>query len=223
MLESKFLNTRRLAFWISSFAIGLIVFVSGAMAQSGRRSINPPTPTPSVSGTKSVETKPAPAPRLMLLVGVEDPSPISRIPYYLSDTVLDNCVRRLGDATDVIPKSIGRGLSRSDAVKRAKGENESFVVWLQLGSDFVDAGKQSKNGPDELYVRYTIFEPGTGKVKQTGRAYKQIYRTGRGGVSSPTSSKNSPIYSDYAMKQAAREAAERVLAAFDITLRDERW
>jgi len=158
----------------------------------------------------------------MLLVGIEDRSTFGTIPYYLFDTVLDNCVRRLGEANDVIPKSLGRSVARTDAINRAKNEKETYVVWLQLGSDLEDAGKQSKNGPDELYVRYTIFEPVTGKIKQAGRTHKQIYRVGRGGVSAPTSSKNNPLYSEYAVKQAAREAAERVLDAFDLVLRNGR-
>ena len=42
-----------------------------------------------------------------------------------------------------------------------------------------------------------------------------------GGVSLP--SKNSPVYSDYAVKQAAREAADRILEAFDIKVREDGW
>jgi hypothetical protein len=188
-------------------------------AQSGRRSTTTPTTTPTVSGPKAVEKAPAKAPRIHLLVGVENRNPLTNIPYYLSDTVLDNCVRRLADSADVIPSAVGRGMDRVDAVRRAKAEKENYVVWLQIESDVLDAGKQQKNGPDELYVRYTIFEPVTAKVRQSGRTHQQIYKTGRGGVS--TSTRNSPIYSEYALKQAAREAAERVLAAFEIRVRDE--
>src|SRR5438876_704045 len=77
------------------------------------------------------------------------------------------------------------------------------------------------NGSDQLYVNYTIFEPETAKVRQSGRTHQSIYKTGRVGVSGP--SKNSPLYSEYALKQSARETAERILEAFDIKLRDERW
>jgi len=208
---------------VAGFVFGfLLLSLSTAKAQSGRRSTNNPTTAPSVSGPKTIEKKPAPKPQLMLLVGIEDRIALGPIPSYLSDTVLDNCVRRLGEAADVIPKSLGRAVARTDAINRAKGEKDTYVVWLQLGSDLEDAGKQSRNGPDELYVRYTIFEPVTGKVKQAGRTHKQIYRVGRGGVSAPTSSKNNPLYSEYAVKQAAREAAERVLDAFDLVLRNGR-
>ena len=189
-----------------------------AQAQSGRRSKSAPTTTPTVSGPKTVEKAPAKPPRIHLLVGVENRNPFQNIPYYLSDTVLDNCVRRLADSADIIPNAVGRGMDRVDAVRRAKAEKEDYVVWLQIESDVLDSGKQQKNGPDELYVRYTIFEPVTAKVRQSGRTHQQIYKTGRGGVS--TSTKNSAVYSEYALKQAAREAAERILEAFEIRIRD---
>jgi hypothetical protein len=154
-----------------------------------------------------------------LLVGIDNRDPMSNIHYYVADTVIDNCVRRLGDASDVIVTSAGSGMNRAEAIKRAKAETVRYVVWLQIGSELADSGKKpSKNSVDELYVSYIIFEPGTAKFKQTGRSHHQIYQQGRGGVSTPN--KNSPLYSEYALKQAARETAERVLAAFDIKLRD---
>lgn len=226
MLECINMGARNNRFQVGQFATALIVvaitFICAGLvrAQSGRRSTNgSESTTPSVSGPKTVEKTPAKTPKLHLLVGVEDRNPISNMPYYLSDTVLDNCMRRFDEASEVNAAATGRGMTRADAISRAKAQKEAYVVWLQLGSDVTDSGRQSKNGPDELYVRYTIFEPTTGKVKQSGRSHQSIYKTGRGGVSAPTS-KNSPLYSEYAVKQAAREAAERVLEAFDITIRD---
>ena len=111
--------------------------------------------------------------------------------------------------------------SETEAIKRAKEETVRYVVWLQIGSELADSGrKPSSNSVDELYVSYTIFEPGTAKFKQSGRSHHQIYQTGRGGVSTPN--KNSPLYSEYALKQAARETAQRILDAFEIRLSDDR-
>ena len=208
---------------LSTLVAMIFVCATAAYAQSGRRSTSAPTTTtPSVSGPKTVEKKPPKPPSLQLLVGIDNLDSLSNIPYYVSDTVLDNCMRRLGDAADVFATSAGRGMNRADAIRQAKSETVRYVVWLQIGSDLASSGKQSKNGPDELYVSYTIIEPVTAKFKQSGRTHQSIYKTGRGGVSAPTSSRNSPLYSEYALKQAAREAAERVLEAFDIKLRDER-
>ena len=194
-----------------------------AHAQSGRRSTGATTTStaPSVSGPKAVEKKPEKPPRLQLLLGIDNRDPNSNIPYYVSDTVIDNCVRRLGDASDVIVTSAGRGMNRAEAIKRAKEETVRYVVWLQIGSELADSGRQQKkNEVDELYVSYTILEPGTAKYKRSGRSHQQIYQTGRGGVSTPA--KNSPLYSEYALRQAARETAERVLEAFEIKLNDDR-
>jgi hypothetical protein len=204
------------------FAAILFACAAVSYAQSGRRSTTVPTTTaPSVSGPKTVEKKPEKPPRLQLLVGIDNRDPSSNVPYYVADTVIDICVRRLGDASDVIVTSAGRGMNRADAIKAAKAETIRYVVWLQIGSELADAGRQpSKNSVDELYVSYTILEPETAKLKQTGRSHHQIYQTGRGGVSAPI--KNSPLYSEYALKQAALETADRVLAAFDIKLREPR-
>ncbi|HVS83475.1 MAG TPA: hypothetical protein VHE60_17225 [Pyrinomonadaceae bacterium] len=200
-----------------------IIFVCATVthAQSGRRSSNGQPTAPSVSGPKTVEKTPAKAPKLQLLVGVEDRNPLMNVPYYLSDTVLDNCVRRLNEATEINATTAGRGMTRADSISRAKAQKEAYVIFLQIESDITPSAKQSKNGPDELYVRYTIFEPATARIKQWGRTHQQIYKVGRGGVSTPTSSKNSPVYSEYALKQAAKEAAERVLEAFEIKIRDD--
>lgn len=201
-----------------------IVFACASVnyAQSGRRSTTPPTTTtPSVSGPKTIEKKPEKPPRIQLLVGIDNRDPRANIPYYVTDTVIDTCVRRLGDASDVIVTSAGSGMNRSDAIKAAKEETVRYVVWLQIGSELADAGRQaSRNSVDELYVSYTILEPATAKLKQNGRSHHQIYQTGRGGVSAPN--KNSPLYSEYALKQAAVETAERILSAFDIRLRGSR-
>src|SRR5882762_6222493 len=198
-------NRRTLAV-IAILFVGVIV----NHAQSGRRSNGGTTTTtaPSVSGAKPVEKKPEKPPRLQLLVGADHRDAMSNIPYYVTDTVLDNCVRRLGDASDVMVTSAGRGMNRAEAIKRAKEETVRYVVWLQIGSELADAGRQQKkNEVDELYVSYSILEPGTAKFKQSGRSHHSIYQSGRGGVSS--TSRNGPMYSEYALRQAARETAER--------------
>ena len=198
----------------------LILLVSGGEAngQSGRRAQTQPA-APSISGPKrTTGTESAPEQKVSLFVGVEDRNAFSNIPYYLSDTVLDSCVGRLRETPGVSVGASGRGLARADAARRAKAEKETYVVWLQLESELSSSGKQSgKSRSGDLYLRYTIFEPVTARIKAEGRTHQQIYRTGRGGVLGPTSSRNTPTYSEYALKQAAREAAQRVLEAFNIS------
>ena len=201
--------------------IGLVA-IGAAAAQSGRRSGGSPTTTttPSVSGPKAVDKKPATQSRIQLLAGINGRTPTTTVPFYIFDTVLDNCMRRLGEAEIVFVTSAGNQLNRAGAIKAARTESVRYVVVLEVGSDYVDARTQAKNGVNELYVDYAVFEPETAKLKTSGRTHQRIYQTGKGGISLP--SKNSPIYSDYAVKQAAREAADRILEAFDLKVDDDR-
>jgi len=177
--------------------------------QSGRRS------------PKTVEKAPA-TPKVALLVSIEDRNPFSNIPYYLADGARDSCIDRLRDATEVSVSRATSGMDRVDAVRRAKGEKAMYVLWLQLVSDIPIGKKPPKNGPDELYVRYTVFEPATARVIAEGRSHLGVYRTGVGGVSAQNASRDSPVYSEYALKQAAREVAELVMRSFEITPPEER-
>ena len=197
----------------------LLAIAPAVDAQSGRRSSSGQSTAPSVSGPKTVEKASVKAPKIQLLVSIEDHNQLASVPYYLSDTVLDSCVRRLNDAAEINATVARRSMTRAEAIARAKAQKEAFVIFLQIESDIAPSAKQAKNGPDELYVRYTIFEPATARIKQWGRTHQQIYKTGQGGVS--TSSKNSAVYSEYALKQAAKEAAERTLEAFVIKISDE--
>src|SRR5947207_12113595 len=118
----------------------LLTCAIGSEAQSGRRSSGGSTATaPSVSGPKSVEKKPEKPPSIQLLVGVSDPDAFTNIPYYLSDTVLDNCLRRLGAASDVMAISAGRGMNRADAIRHAKEVKHRYVVCQQVGNVHTDS------------------------------------------------------------------------------------
>ena len=199
----------------------LALCAAAAVAQSGRKNTGGSTSTtvtPSVSGPKPVEKKPEVSKRIQLLVGIDKHQAFVSIPYYLYDTVLDNCIRRLGEADIVMPTSAGGDFTRADAIKAAKQETVRYVVLLNLGSEYADAGKQVKNGQDSLYVDYVMFEPETAKIKASGRAHQHIYQSGRVGIGQP---RNSPVYSEYAIKQAGIEIANRILAVFDIKVRGE--
>lgn len=219
MIECARMTKRAISRVFIFAAIALIAATT--TAQSGRRGkTGSPSPTtPSVSGPKPVEKKAEPAPRIQMVVGITGSEVFTPLPYYLLDTVLANCIRRLGEAEIVFPTSGGRDMNRSDAIKQAKRETVRYVVLLKLGDEYADANPRVRNNQNDLYVEYTIFEPETAKVKRSGRVHQHIYQTGRGGISLPT--KNSPIYSEYAVQQAAREAADQILAAFDIKVRGE--
>ena len=199
----------------------LLASTSALFAQSGRKSstssssTTTTTTTPSVAGPKTTEKKATAAPKVQLLVGVDRRSVFTTVPYYVFDTVLDNVIRRLGEAEIVFATS-GGNMNRSDAVKAAKQEKTRWVVVLEIRSIYADSGRQVKNNQDELAVDFIAIEPETGKIKHSGQTHNHIYQNGRGGISLP--SKNGGVYSDYSIKQAAIEAADRILAGFDITV-----
>lgn len=213
---------RRLLFVVAA----LIAFVSATAGQSGRRgaskpSVSPPaTSTPSESSsTNPTESAAKKAPEIQLLVGIDDPSPISGIPRYFADTVLDACVRRLSQPAGVKVTAGPRTLTRGDAIKAAKAETARFVVWLQVGNLSSDAGRQASGNSDEYYVNFMLLEPMTAKSKQSGRVLSGNRRVGNVGVGVPSS--RSVLYVEQAMKEAGRQAAERILSALGI--KDTEW
>ncbi|HEY3025488.1 MAG TPA: hypothetical protein VGJ55_04965 [Pyrinomonadaceae bacterium] len=203
----------------------VILASTGANAQSGRRAPKGTVTVPSVSGPKTVEKKSVPDKdvRIPLLIAIEDHNPFTGLPYYLAGTIRDTCADRLRKSPDLKVGLVERGINRSDAIKLAKAQKDTYVVWLQIESDSFDSGRSGNATPDTLYVRYTIYTPVTAKIKASGRTYKNIYRTGKGGVLGRIpSSRGGSIYSEYALKQAAEEAAEQILHAFLLTAPDGR-
>lgn len=199
-----------------------LLFSGVTQAQSGRRATpgsNTTAPaTPSTPGAKPVENKATSENRLQLLVGINRADAFTTTPFYVYDTVLDDCIRRLGDAEIVFATGGGNNMNRSAAIKAAKEETTRWVVSLEVKSFYAESGQKIKANQDELFVEYTVVEPVTGKIKHTGRTQHHIYQNGRGGIYTP--SKNGPVYSDYSIKQAAIEAADKILASFDIKVRD---
>jgi hypothetical protein len=199
----------------------LIGLATAVAAQSGRRSTSTPaatpvpanTPSESASGnpTESPTKKPA---QIQLLVGIDDPSPLSGVPRYFADTVLDVCVHRLSQPAGVKVTAGPQSFTRGEAVKAAKAETVRYVVWLQLGNSSADAGRQVSGSSDEYYVSFMLLDPITAKVKQSSRVIGGGRRVGNVGVGVPAS--RNMLYLEQLIKDAARQAAERILSALGI-------
>jgi hypothetical protein len=187
-----------------------------ALAQSGRRAPKSPSvpaatpePSPTPTAKKSLD-KPA----LPLIVGIDRQGLFANIPLYFYDTVLQSCADRLRDEPSVSVQTGSRDVSRGEAVKRAKAEKEGYVVLLDLR---VDAYGGSSNADlSQIYIEYFIFAPQTAKQVSSGRVYQQAYRN-RGGIPFPTSGRGNASLAEYRLKQAARDAAERILGAVHVS------
>jgi len=205
----------------------LIALAATALAQSGRRSTakpsTEPTPasTPSASGPSNPIESTTKKAAVQLLVGVDDPSPLSGMPRYYADTVLEECVRRLSQPAGVSVTAGPRNLTRGDASKAAKAETVRYVVWLQVGNSTADAGRRATGSSDEYYVNFMLLEPVTAKLKQSGHILGGARKVGNVGVGLPPASSGSPLYLEYIIKDEARQAAERILSALGI--KDTEW
>lgn len=198
--------------------VALFALTTVVAAQSGRRGKSKSTaPTaPSAPEPATPQSKPRKAPDLQLLVGIEDPSPLSGVPYYFADTVLEVCLRRLNEPAGIAVTAGPRRMTRGDAIKAAKGETGRYVVWLQVGNELADSRSAVRGSSEEFYVNYFIYESVTAKLKQSGRVQYDAQKVGNVGVGVPPSSRRGPGYTDYVVREEAREAADRILGAFGI-------
>lgn len=207
-------------YWVQRFvSLTAILIASTAfvVAQSGRRS-TPKSPVPApppVSETNLPKTKPDTPPRLQLLVGIQEPGAFEGVPPFVADNVIRACVERLNEHVGVSATVTSRNINRGEAVKLAKSESQRYVIWLEVRSDAMDASRRSSRNRDDLFITYVIFEPTTAKIKQSGRAQHGVYSKGNVGIGLPPTS-GGVVYSDYAIQQSAREAADKILAAFKI-------
>lgn len=199
--------------------VALVAVSAGTVAgQSGRRaprSSSPaPTPTPQaepVEKRAAAETKAD----LSLVVGIDRVSTFAYIPTYFYDSVLRVCGERLDDSPSVKADIANREMNRGEAIKRAKAETESHIVWLQLRLD--NARAQSSDDLREVYIEYFVFAPTTAKIVTSGRTYQQMARAG-GVIAMPRPGGGASLpYTEQLLKQAAREAADRILSAMNVS------
>jgi len=188
-------------------------------AQSGRRL---PKAQPASTPTESPEPTPEPKrdsaeqPKVSITVGINGRDMFANIPNYFFDSVLASCAERLSDAPSVDLAVTGKDMTRADASRIAKSQKEGYVVYLELRTDNMAGAMQ--NDYSELYVEYVLFAPATAKSVTSGRAYQTLNRRA-GPISLPTTAgRNSSVYTEALLKQAARDAADHMLSALHMVL-----
>ncbi len=203
---------------VAVFAL-LSLWAGPVAAQSGRRaprssSAPAPTPTPQAAPVEkklAAETRAA----LSFVVGIDRVANFSNIPMYLYDSVLRACAERLDDSPSVKADIAHRDMNRGEAVKRAKAETDSHIVWIQLRFD--NARGLSDADLSEVYIDYWVFAPTTAKMITNGRSCQQEYRGGGVIVMPRPGGRASLPYTEQLLKQAARGAAERILSAMNLS------
>jgi hypothetical protein len=213
------------------------VWPAPASAQSGRRRPAPispaPTPTPTPTpqeaqgesesvprGSSSSATKSTVASFLVF----ENDDAFLAIDRMTRQDITDAFVRRMSQAAGVSASSSGRA-TRQEARDRARSEREAFIVLFQIEEDSFAAGSSSRSDPRTFVIRTYVFAPQTGDLKFQDTVHQRPYRESAtiGGIRVPVPNRRIERYpSELQLQQAARDAADRLLRRFNITLPPER-
>ncbi|MEP7343499.1 MAG: hypothetical protein ABI977_37615, partial [Acidobacteriota bacterium] len=124
------------------------------------------------------------------------------IPGFYADTAREGCFNELRRELKAVELRQERNQHRSDAIKAAKEDEKTYVVYIELTYDRMGAG--SMNGMD---MRYTIFEPKTAKVLGTGSGYP---RQPNSGGAPPLGGSRDQVYVDWAGRDIAQQVIKRL-------------
>ena len=151
----------------------LLPVCSLANAQSGRR---PPRPQAAPSPTEAptadeVRARALAAERNMhqLKILVARQPTAKRLPS--EDAIFASFVSHLNDFPVLSATSIG-DLGRSEAIKKAKQQTDTFVVLMKFEIDSLQPGTVVMNSPD-LKITYYVFAPHSGREKNKDKVYYQ--------------------------------------------------
>jgi hypothetical protein len=188
-------------------------------AQSGRRlpsRTNPPPPPAKEEPPAQISQEPQRALIPMLLAS--GTSTVNTSTFY-ANIVIEHCAQRLKEALAFDVSVAPSEINRKEASDRAKNEAKSYVLWIELevdyrvGEDPVNVGVVE---PDRLVVNYTVFTPGTGKVKTSGRVYQRPRTVMSTPIPTPTPHPGTGVDLRHNLDGAGRETAERVMNALEV-------
>jgi hypothetical protein len=203
------------AFHVTLYVALVAICALAVVAQSGRRARKPepaPAPSPEATPTPPPAQKPKPPPTFTFIVGLDGFGDFNAISPSIYTGVLRNCAGRL-DSSIAVKAEIGpHDMSRADAIRQAKSEKETYVVWIRLRPNTVSGETGVPDDPNNVFIEYWVFAPTTAKVATTGNTFPEAYRNKV--IRVPTSG----VDGDYYLNQAARGAAERILDHFHLLL-----
>lgn len=197
------------------FAATLIIVLCALsiQAQSGRRKTTPPPaapiPTPTPEPTPTPKKESDNDNELLFLLGADRYNSNVNIPFSYYDAVLRGCGDRLRAGSSAGVDVAGKDLSRGDAIKRAKSETKSYVIYITLNADTM--GRRA----DELLLEYIVFAPVTAKIVTSGRTYMTGRRAGPV-VVQPPRTRDGVLYVEETLRRMGEEAGERILKAMHL-------
>lgn len=225
-------RARRAAAWLVLFACAACACAASntTHAQSGRRSPTmsksspaPPTSEKPGDAAATTATKKDVKPLASFIV-VEDTGSAFEVDYTARRIVLAAFVARL-DQSSVVAVTSGGRMTRKEARDRAKNQTEAFVVLVELEEELDSISARGGSRPEDrlLIIKSYVYTPATGDLKFTDRFVARPYdsRASVGGVRVPVPSGGTyGLEAQY--ERAGRDAAQRLLSRFEISLPPEK-
>lgn len=191
----------------------LLLLATAVAGQSGRKQ-KKAEPQPAVQGVNQPETRTVPEPEVVpdkpkekqlekgKAIMISSAMGDMQIPMYYTSAVSDGCLDQLRRELKTVQLSSERNQTRGDAMKAAKESEDLYVVWIELQYDRMGAG--SMNGVD---VRFTVFEPKTGKQIAFGTGYP---RQPNGVGLPPLGGSREQVYLDWSGRDIADQVIKRL-------------
>jgi hypothetical protein len=183
-------------------------------AQSGRRQPKPPpaapvpTPTPEPTPEPKKQQK---EPDFGFIVAADRFTTYENYPLSYYDAAMRGCADRLRSGSSARVDVAQSNMSRGEAIKKAKGETNTYVVLMKLVLD------ELARSYDDMEVEFVVFRPQTAKVATSGRSYLNVNRKGPI-IVGPTRGPTGALYREQLLKQAGEDAAERILKALNLNV-----
>lgn len=197
-----------------------------AVPQSGRRS--PPvkspspveTPAPPPAPKPKADEKPSLKPEISLSIVSNIPESM-RLQLVFPERVTGWVTERLRGSPLLEVASGGEGRMK-EAQAMAKNSEGRFIVLLELEENpfAVPRAGGTRATAGEVWINFTVLEPGTGKIKQKGRSdLKPELLNRRGSVINDRNLCYPNLTrEDYLLLEASQEAAERIMAGFNLPI-----
>jgi hypothetical protein len=215
MSSQKFVYRRHLA--IFSALLVFIFFAADSAAQSGRRTpkVKSPAPVETPTPAPTPKSKPPVKPEFSLKV-VSNVSQSVYLRISFPEKMLRWTVERLKNSP-LLEVAAGESATLKEAQEMAKNSDD-FIVLLELDENSFGNPQpgRTRAASGEIWINFTVLTPQTAKIKQKGRAYLKPELLGGGVLNRRSLCYPSLTNEDYLLLQASFEAAERIIAGFNL-------
>jgi hypothetical protein len=195
-------------FLILSFC--LLAVSAVVVGQSGRRQ-KKAEKQPPIQGVNQPEARVEPAPQVVperpkdkepeRSIMIASAMPDMMLPLFYADIAREACLKEMRSTLKSIDLREGRNQTRSEAIKVAK-DTGAYVVHMEFQPD------QFGGSRGDVDLRYTIFEPKTGKVAGSGSGYPT--QPSGGLPLPPVGASREQVYLDWMGRDVARQVMKRL-------------